>query len=191
MKLQGVIFDLDGVITDTAHLHFQAWQQIAAEIGISIDAQFNESLKGSAAMSLCGAFCNTGAKRATLTRRRGRNWRIAKSALCPLTTRVDGQRCSTRHSLFAGRSPCTADLGWAGLSPECADDFSGAGAARVFHLLRGCFPTKTRNRTRKSFSPPVQGWACRRRHVSALKMRRRALTPLTPAVCARWGSARA
>lgn len=36
MKLQGVIFDLDGVITDTAHLHFQAWQQIAAEIGISI-----------------------------------------------------------------------------------------------------------------------------------------------------------
>ena len=45
MKLQGVIFDLDGVITDTAHLHFQAWQQIAAEIGISIDAQFNEFLK--------------------------------------------------------------------------------------------------------------------------------------------------
>lgn len=34
------------VITDTAHLHFQAWQQIAAEIGISIDAQFNEFLKG-------------------------------------------------------------------------------------------------------------------------------------------------
>ncbi len=54
MKLQGVIFDLDGVITDTAHLHFQAWQQIAAEIGISIDAQFNEFLKGSAAMSPCG-----------------------------------------------------------------------------------------------------------------------------------------
>ncbi|EOA6701658.1 beta-phosphoglucomutase, partial [Escherichia coli] len=46
MKLQGVIFDLDGVITDSAHLHFQAWQQIAAEIGISIDAQFNEFLKG-------------------------------------------------------------------------------------------------------------------------------------------------
>lgn len=60
MKLQGVIFDLDGVITDSAHLHFKAWQQIAAEIGISIDVQFNESLKGSAAMSLCGAFCNTG-----------------------------------------------------------------------------------------------------------------------------------
>ena len=32
MKLQGVIFDLDGVITDTAHLHFQAWQQIAGSV---------------------------------------------------------------------------------------------------------------------------------------------------------------
>ena len=28
MKLQGVIFDLDGVITDSAHLHFQAWQPL-------------------------------------------------------------------------------------------------------------------------------------------------------------------
>ncbi len=85
-----VIFDLDGVITDTAHLHFQAWQQIAAEIGISIDAQFNEFLKGSAAMSPCGEFCSTGVKRAILTHRNGRNWRIAKSALRPLTARTDG-----------------------------------------------------------------------------------------------------
>lgn len=36
MKLQGVIFDLDGVITDTAHLHFQAWQQIAAELASAL-----------------------------------------------------------------------------------------------------------------------------------------------------------
>lgn len=35
-------------------------------------------------MSLCGAFCNTGAKRATLTRRSGRNWRIAK--ICSMST---------------------------------------------------------------------------------------------------------
>lgn len=84
MKLQGVIFDLDGVITDTAHLHFQAWQQIAAEIGIGIDVQFNETLKGSAAMSPCDAFCNTGAKRATLTCKSGRNWRIAK--ICSTST---------------------------------------------------------------------------------------------------------
>ncbi|POP44365.1 beta-phosphoglucomutase [Superficieibacter electus] len=46
MKLEAVIFDLDGVITDTAHLHFQAWRQVACEIGIEIDETFNNTLKG-------------------------------------------------------------------------------------------------------------------------------------------------
>lgn len=43
---KAIIYDLDGVITDTAEFHFLAWQKIAAEIGISIDRQFNEQLKG-------------------------------------------------------------------------------------------------------------------------------------------------
>ncbi|ELQ6061788.1 beta-phosphoglucomutase [Cronobacter sakazakii] len=46
MKPDAVIFDLDGVITDTAHLHFVAWRQVAADIGIAIDEQFNQQLKG-------------------------------------------------------------------------------------------------------------------------------------------------
>lgn len=43
---KAIIYDLDGVITDTAEFHFLAWQKIAAEIGISIDRHFNEQLKG-------------------------------------------------------------------------------------------------------------------------------------------------
>lgn len=46
MKLQAVLFDLDGVITDTAKYHFTAWKQMAERIGIEIDSEFNESLKG-------------------------------------------------------------------------------------------------------------------------------------------------
>lgn len=46
MKLQAVLFDLDGVITDTAEFHYQAWKQMAEQIGIVIDREFNESLKG-------------------------------------------------------------------------------------------------------------------------------------------------
>ena len=46
MMLKAVVFDLDGVITDTAHLHFLAWRTVAQEIGISIDETFNEALKG-------------------------------------------------------------------------------------------------------------------------------------------------
>lgn len=44
---KAVLFDLDGVITDTAEHHFRAWRQLAEEIGISgVDRQFNEQLKG-------------------------------------------------------------------------------------------------------------------------------------------------
>ena len=40
------IFDLDGVITDTAEFHFLAWRKLAEELGVSFDRQFNEQLKG-------------------------------------------------------------------------------------------------------------------------------------------------
>ncbi|SDJ57680.1 beta-phosphoglucomutase [Salimicrobium halophilum] len=40
------IFDLDGVITDTAEQHYVAWKEMAQSIGIEIDREFNESLKG-------------------------------------------------------------------------------------------------------------------------------------------------
>ncbi|WP_019421548.1 beta-phosphoglucomutase [Paenibacillus sp. OSY-SE] len=46
MKLQAVLFDLDGVITDTAEYHYLAWKQMAENIGIGIDREFNEALKG-------------------------------------------------------------------------------------------------------------------------------------------------
>jgi len=41
-----VIFDLDGVLTDTARYHFLAWRRLAAGEGIPFDEAFNERLKG-------------------------------------------------------------------------------------------------------------------------------------------------
>jgi beta-phosphoglucomutase len=40
------IFDLDGVIVDTARYHFLAWQKIAAELGVEFTPEHNEELKG-------------------------------------------------------------------------------------------------------------------------------------------------
>ena len=40
------IFDLDGVIVDTAKYHFIAWQKIANELGIEFTPEHNEELKG-------------------------------------------------------------------------------------------------------------------------------------------------
>lgn len=45
-KLQAVIFDLDGVITDTAEYHYLAWKKLGENLGISFDREFNETLKG-------------------------------------------------------------------------------------------------------------------------------------------------
>jgi len=43
---KGFVFDLDGIITDTAKYHYIAWKELASEIGIEIDLKFNEQLKG-------------------------------------------------------------------------------------------------------------------------------------------------
>lgn len=44
--LRAVIFDLDGVITDTARLHYKAWKRLADEQGWSFNETLNEDLKG-------------------------------------------------------------------------------------------------------------------------------------------------
>lgn len=44
--IQAVIFDLDGVIVDTAHYHYIAWKRLASEFGITLTPQHNELLKG-------------------------------------------------------------------------------------------------------------------------------------------------
>ena len=44
--IQAVIFDLDGVIVDTAHYHFIAWKRLAKELGINFTEHENEQLKG-------------------------------------------------------------------------------------------------------------------------------------------------
>jgi beta-phosphoglucomutase len=44
--IQGFIFDLDGVLTNTAEYHYQAWQKLADEEKLPFNRQANESLRG-------------------------------------------------------------------------------------------------------------------------------------------------
>jgi beta-phosphoglucomutase len=46
MMKKAFIFDLDGVIVDTAKYHFLAWQKLAQELGIEFTPEHNEDLKG-------------------------------------------------------------------------------------------------------------------------------------------------
>lgn len=46
MNKKAFIFDLDGVIVDTAKYHYLAWQKLARELGIEFTPEHNEELKG-------------------------------------------------------------------------------------------------------------------------------------------------
>ena len=44
--MKAFIFDLDGVIVDTAKYHFIAWKRIGEKVGFTLTHEQNESLKG-------------------------------------------------------------------------------------------------------------------------------------------------
>jgi len=44
--IQACIFDMDGVIVDSAKYHFQAWRQLAIDLSIDFTEEDNEALKG-------------------------------------------------------------------------------------------------------------------------------------------------
>lgn len=46
LDIKGVIFDLDGVLTDTAEYHYRGWQRLADEEGIPFNREANEALRG-------------------------------------------------------------------------------------------------------------------------------------------------
>ncbi len=46
LPIKGVIFDLDGVLTDTSEYHYRAWKQLADEEGIIFNRQANEAMRG-------------------------------------------------------------------------------------------------------------------------------------------------
>jgi beta-phosphoglucomutase len=46
MNKKAFIFDLDGVIVETAIFHYKAWRKMANDLGFDISEEFNEGLKG-------------------------------------------------------------------------------------------------------------------------------------------------
>ncbi|WP_226670911.1 beta-phosphoglucomutase [Metabacillus litoralis] len=66
-KLQAFIFDLDGVITDTAEYHYLAWKALADELGVSFSRELNEELKGISRMDSLDKILEFGQKGAEFT----------------------------------------------------------------------------------------------------------------------------
>lgn len=62
LKYEGIIFDLDGVIVDTAKYHFLAWQKLARTIDIEFTKEDNERLKGVSRMACMDIILEIGNK---------------------------------------------------------------------------------------------------------------------------------
>lgn len=60
--IKACIFDLDGVVVDTAKFHFLAWQRLASEIGIVFTHDDNERLKGVSRMDSLNIILSLGDK---------------------------------------------------------------------------------------------------------------------------------
>ncbi|SFB13041.1 MULTISPECIES: beta-phosphoglucomutase [unclassified Bacillus (in: firmicutes)] len=65
--LQAFIFDLDGVITDTAEYHYLAWKALGEEIGVPFTREFNEELKGVSRMDSLEKILSLGNKQNDFT----------------------------------------------------------------------------------------------------------------------------
>ena len=64
MKMhRGLLFDLDGVIVDTAEYHYLAWKEIAGQLGIPFTRKDNERLKGISRMDSLEILLNIGRRK--------------------------------------------------------------------------------------------------------------------------------
>jgi beta-phosphoglucomutase len=79
--IQACIFDLDGVIVDTAVYHYRAWKRLANELGFDFTEHDNEKLKGVSRMASLdlilqwGGLTKTDAEKAELAARKN-NWYV-------------------------------------------------------------------------------------------------------------------
>jgi beta-phosphoglucomutase len=75
--IKGFIFDLDGVLVDTAVFHYQAWKRLANTLGFDIDNELNEQLKGISRMASLDVILKHG--KVSLTEAEKLHWATEKN----------------------------------------------------------------------------------------------------------------
>ena len=76
-KVKACLFDLDGVIVDTAIYHFQAWRRLANELGFDFTEHQNEQLKGISRMESLDLILGWG--NVSLTEEEKQDWATRKN----------------------------------------------------------------------------------------------------------------
>jgi beta-phosphoglucomutase len=80
VRIKACLFDLDGVVVDTAKFHFIAWKEMAKELGFDFSREENEMLKGVSRMRSLdilleiGKITKTEEEKITLAERKNRRY---------------------------------------------------------------------------------------------------------------------
>ncbi len=61
-KIECAIFDLDGVLVDTAKYHYLAWKELGIELGFDFTEEQNEDFKGVSRMACMDIMCKLAGK---------------------------------------------------------------------------------------------------------------------------------
>ena len=124
--IKACIFDLDGVIVDTAHYHFLAWKRLAKELNIDLTEQLNERLKGVSRMHSLEIILDLGG--ITMSQHEKENLANRKNAWF-----VDFLERMAPEEIFPGVKSLIHDLRAAGIRVALAS--SSKNAKTVIQLL--------------------------------------------------------
>jgi beta-phosphoglucomutase len=124
--IKACIFDLDGVIVDTAHYHFLAWKRLASELNIDLTEEINERLKGVSRMHSLDIILSLGG--ITLSQHEKENLANKKNSWF-----VDYLERMAPEEIFPGVKQLIKELRAAGVSVGLAS--SSKNAKTVIQLL--------------------------------------------------------
>ena len=118
MNAKAILFDLDGVITDTARYHFLAWKRLCDELGLTFTEADNEHLKGIDRLNSLEVILSQNAKSDVWSDAEKEELAARKNGYYQQLGTADSCRHSPRHSgvsvaMQASRVPDCRGLGFA------------------------------------------------------------------------------
>ncbi len=125
--ISACIFDLDGVIVDTAHYHFIAWRRLANELGVNLTVDDNERLKGVSRLQSLEIILGLGA----ITIPDGEKERLAEKKNAWFVASVNAMK---PDEIFSGVQELLRDIKGRGIKVALAS--SSKNAETVIRLLK-------------------------------------------------------